>query len=144
MARELIDIIKDFRDIIKPINCKWLIQQNYEGKGLLDAAEFDKEFDQILDAAEQSCWIPVKLEELTDNEKQELAERHNVEIEDLYDYRFACPLPDDGEEVLICTKWGICITEFSSFDGEYFSFEDYNPEDVLAWMQLPAPYKGDL
>ena len=52
-------------------------------------------------------------------------------------------LPQDGQEVLITTKYGyVEKTTFYTDMGCYFEqFED--EDDVLAWMPLPKPYKKE-
>lgn len=84
-------------------------------------------------------WIPVTTRPMTEEEK----ERYKEQLEYVDDaVIFNCPLPDDGQEVLI-TVYG--ETELDTFyndaiDGCYFENRDI--EDVTAWMPLPEPYKS--
>lgn len=79
-----------------------------------------------------SKWIPIKVRALTEEEIEEFGD----ECEFIYD----CKLPDDGQEVLITTRYGVAFTTFYTDCGNYFeNYEDY--DDVLAWMPLPDPYK---
>lgn len=81
-----------------------------------------------------SGWIPIKTRAMTKEECEE------YEVDDGYIYD--CPLPDNGDEVLISTKWGVEKTTFYTDDGYYFEcYEDDG--DVLAWMPLPEPYKEE-
>ena len=51
-------------------------------------------------------------------------------------------MPDNGDEVLISTKWGVEKTTFYTDDGYYFEcYEDDG--DVIAWMPLPEPCKEE-
>lgn len=80
-------------------------------------------------------WIPIKTRPLTEEEK-------NIDwvIDCCVDYMYDCELPDDGDEVLITTKWGTVATDIfhNDCDGAYFEkFE----EDIVAWAFLPEPYK---
>ena len=83
-------------------------------------------------------WIPVTTRPMTEEEK----ESHREQLEYVDDAMiFNCPLPDDGQEVLI-TVYG--ETELDTFyndaiDGCYFENRDI--EDVRAWMPLPKPYE---
>ena len=84
-------------------------------------------------------WIPVKFRKLTEEEKKYYEELGKFdEAETAWD----CPLPDDGQDVLITTTYGdvmvstFCIDEY---DGMYF--EEVDDEYVKAWMPLPEPYK---
>ena len=86
-----------------------------------------------------SEWIPMTRRPMTEDEKE-----HYNEILEYYDDAevFDCPLPEDGQEVLI-TVYG--ETEVDTFirdevDGCYFEYRDI--DDVRAWMPLPVPYEG--
>ena len=50
-------------------------------------------------------------------------------------------LPDEGEDVLVCTRTGtVFIDSLCCDEGCYF--EDYGEMDgIVAWMPLPEPYK---
>ena len=85
-------------------------------------------------------WIPITTRPMTHEER----EYHREQLEYVDDaVIFNCPLPDDGQEVLI-TVYG--ETELDTFyndniDGCYFENRDI--EDVKAWMPLPEPFKAD-
>lgn len=85
-----------------------------------------------------SDWIPITTRPMTEEEKEQYKE--NLEyVDDAV--IFNCPLPEDGQEVLI-TVYG--ETELDTFyndavDGCYFENRDI--EDVRAWKPLPEPYK---
>lgn len=102
----------------------------------------ERERDRILKALEQeSKWIPIKTRPLTKEEKEDFAEQGYSE--DSIAFMYDCPLPDDGQEVLV-TIWGgdLRIDTFCRDDGCYF--ETYcDEDDVLAWMPLPKPYKAE-
>lgn len=83
-------------------------------------------------------WIEVKTRPLTEEEKAyySQSEYYNY-AEPMFIYD--CELPDDNQEVLITTKYGVEKTTFYSDDCAYFEqFED--EDDVLAWMPLPDKY----
>lgn len=86
-------------------------------------------------------WIPIKTRPLTEEEKEEYADLGYGE--DSVNYMYDCPLPEDGEEVLITTRHGEVNADwFYRDDGCYF--ETYCDEgDVKAWMPLPQPYKSE-
>ena len=84
-------------------------------------------------------WIPIKTRPLTDKEKEEYADLGYSE--DSISFMYDCPLPDDGQEVLVTTRYDEVRTDtFYRDDGCYF--ETYcDEDDVKAWMPLPEPYK---
>lgn len=90
-----------------------------------------KNFGDLQKAVDQDEWIEVKTRPSTYDEKQRYQD-----IIWMYD----CELPDDGQEVLITTKYG--TIEKTIYTSEHFVFEDYEGEDeVLAWMPLPELFR---
>lgn len=84
---------------------------------------------------ETITWHEVKTRPLTDEEKEEYAEFEP-------EYMFDCPLPDDGEEILVATKFGVDIDACGIDEGCYLvNRGDW--EDVLAWAKLPR-YKQNV
>lgn len=83
---------------------------------------------------QQPKWIPLSERPLTDEERKE----YGAEIGFVYD----CELPEDSQDVLVTTPYGVRQTTFYTDYGCYF--ENYEDEgDVIAWMPLPEPYKVD-
>ena len=82
-------------------------------------------------------WIPVKTRPMTEEEKEYYSE-YLFEGNGLI---YECPLPDDGQEVLITSKYGnVDKTTFYTDCGNYFeNYEDY--DEVIAWQPLPEPFK---
>lgn len=84
-------------------------------------------------------WHEIKTRPLTEEEKEYYAAR-DMEVEDMFD----CPMPEDGQEILIATKWGtdkdICCN-----DAEYgLGLEGMGDWDgVLAWAEMPQYKRGD-
>ena len=76
-----------------------------------------------MDAEEREFW-EVEIGEIAD--------------EDAYLYE---NLPEEGEEVLVCTQFGrVFIDTFCGDEGCYF--EEYGEMDgIVAWRPLPEPYK---
>ena len=91
------------------------------------------------EAAEEynGSWIAIKTRPMTEEEKEYYSE-YLFEGNGLI---YECPLPDDGQEVLITSKYGsVDKTTFYTDCGNYFeNYEDY--DEVIAWQPLPEPYK---
>ena len=82
-------------------------------------------------------WIPIKTRPMSEEEKEYYSEYLFEDNGLIYE----CPLPDDGQEVLITSKYGsVDKTTFYTDCGNYFeNYEDY--DEVIAWQPLPQPYK---
>ena len=90
-------------------------------------------------------WIPVTTRPMTEVEEKDACERLGVDHLDDYEKRmFTCPLPDDGQEILISTHWGVRL-DTCDYDPDYgFGLEENGDWDgVLAWMPLPKPYEKE-
>ena len=89
-----------------------------------------------IEALEQEPrWIPVKFRPLTDEEQDEYPD---------YCYMADCPMPDDGEEILVCTAHGGVEKDECGFEDGFYLDSGYDWQtDVVAWMPLPEPYKAE-
>lgn len=110
-----------------------------EQKALMGRVMFFTE--QLPPVTPKQKWIPIKTRPLTDKEKEEYADLGYGE--DSINFMYDCPLPDDGQEVLVTTRYDEVNTDtFYRDDGCYF--ETYcDEDDVKAWMPLPEPYKAE-
>ena len=95
----------------------------------------------------QGEWIPIKYRPITSEERKELAEHYGIEYCDtLEEKAFDCPMPEDGQRILLSRSWGVDIdVADNDIDGEGFicyGLEGNGDWDgVNAWMPLPEPYK---
>ena len=83
-------------------------------------------------------WIALVARPMTNEEREYYSEQLDYCDGDAAIYN--CPLPEEGQEVLIttCTGGVLIDTFFNDCDG--CGFEGYDIEDVKAWMPLPKPY----
>lgn len=145
----------------KPIECEDCISRaealniiNIEGKWIFNndkvyspvnvgiaLTSMKKKIKELPSIQPKPKWIPIKTRPLTNKEKEECADLGFSE--DLIDFMYDCPLPEDGEEVLITTRYDEVRTDtFYRDEGCYF--ETYcDEDDVKAWMPLPEPYKAE-
>ena len=91
-----------------------------------------------------SQWNVIIKRPMTEEEKQDY-EEYFGDIFDRDDGEQAvmyCNLPGDGDEVLICTKYGHVFIDTFEHDGYTCFFTDCDDmNDVVAWMPLPKPYE---
>lgn len=105
--------------------------------GITNASEYAKQIVQEVAEEYNGGWIPIKTRPMTEEEKEYYSE-YLFEGNGLI---YECPLPEDGQEVLITSKYGsVDKTIFYTDCGNYFeNYEDY--DEVIAWQPLPKPYK---
>ena len=88
--------------------------------------------DLLNDLPSAQRWIPFTMRELTAEEQEEHPE---------WSYIMDCPLPDDGQEILVSNGRLVWKDEFYLDDCCYLD-SDHELEGC-AWMPLPEPWKGE-
>lgn len=86
-------------------------------------------------------WIPFETRPMDDEEREHWSTQLGYDIPEEEAVTFCSTLPDDGQEVLVCNKWGhVWIDEFQN-DPDYGVGLEMNGDmdGVLAWMPLPKP-----
>lgn len=117
-----------------------------------DCKEYDHEknccprFNKVIretlkDAQPTGEWIPVKYRPMTDEEFERMKELFGEDIERDDFSVFECPMPKDGQEVLISSHWGVEKDTAHYENGEYWLDCRDNWEGVEAWMPSSEQYK---
>lgn len=94
-------------------------------------------------------WIPVKFRQMDEEEKQSikpyLEEHYGYTLDESDCILFDCPMPDDGQEVWVCSKCGNVWQDSCVIDEGIGLEENGDWEDIVAWMPFnrPEPYKGE-
>ena len=88
-------------------------------------------------------WIPVKTRPMDPEEQVEWEERLGVILTKEEAVIFTGEMPEDGQEILICSKYGH-VTVDQCINDEYgLGLESNGDWDcITAWVALPDPYKG--
>lgn len=83
-------------------------------------------------------WIPIKWHTITEEERER--EGYPKEWVTYLD----CEMPADNESILVQTHGGYICEDVCYEDGEYSLDSGYDwIEDIVAWMPMPEPWKGD-
>lgn len=133
----LIDAQPTAYDVDKVVEELKQRSKEYNSGGITNMSEYSKSIVQQVAEEYNNGWIPVKTRPMTEEEKEYYSEFLFEGNGIIYE----CTLPDDGQEVLITSKFGsVDKTTFYTDCGNYFeNYEDY--DDVLAWQPLPEPYQ---
>lgn len=88
-------------------------------------------------------WVPIKYRPMTNEEFEEYRNGFGNPDEVPDGIRvFDCPMPSDGQEVLVTLKNGEVVIDTFYNDGCCLYFEIWCDDgDVIAWQPLPEPYK---
>ena len=127
-------------DLIKAIDNAPTVEQNWKFYYEHGYAQAKREFERPTGE-----WIPVTTRPMTDDEWEELSDEAKDYIDEDEKWFFDCPMPENGQNILISTKWGVWgdTCEISSEGGiNAYYLEGHGDWDgVEAWMPLPEPYK---
>ena len=86
-------------------------------------------------------WIPIKSRPMNEEERREWSERLGYDLDDDEAVIYISQLPDDGQDVFVCTKYGrVYIDTFYNDEGCYFD-DNGDMDGIVAWMPKPEPYK---
>ena len=112
----------------------------YKDKQLLEINKKITQRIKALPSAQQ--WNIIKKTPMTEDERKEWSEKLGYDVE--YNGAFIYSnLPDDGEDVIVCTQYNrVYIDTFCQDDGCYFE-ECGDMDGIVAWMPLPEPWKGE-
>ena len=85
---------------------------------------------------ETITWHEVVKREPTDEEREAYKDEYGE-----VDYMLDCPMPDDGDEILIATPYGV-DADIVCMEGNGYSLEDWGDwDDVIAWAYMPIGKK---
>lgn len=93
--------------------------------------------DDCVSLKEVQKWIPIVIRKPTEEEKKDYFEQNHEEL----CYMIDSLMPNHGQEVLVTD--GKSVTE-DVFDMDFWNFENWDIENVIAWMPLPEPYKAEM
>ena len=87
----------------------------------------------------QEVWIPIEYRPGTEEEYAEFSKFGTCPRSEFKVY--TNEMPEDGQDVLITTKWGTVCEDIYHDDVDASYFEDHDdPDDVIAWMPKPKGY----
>ena len=97
--------------------------------------------DTFSEEISEGVWIPIEYRPGTEEEYAEFSKFGTCPRSEFKVY--TNEMPEDGQDVLITTKWGtVCEdTYHDEVDASYFEDHD-DPDDVIAWMPKPKAYIG--
>ena len=87
---------------------------------------------------EKIIWHEIYIRPPTEEEIEEYKETRGYEI----CYMIDGIMPDDGQEILIVTKWGV-DTDVCGIDGGYYLENHGDWDDVMAWAEMPKYKAGE-
>lgn len=77
-------------------------------------------------------WYEIIKRPPTEEEKLMYSETHGF----IPEYILDCPLPDDCQEILVATEWGV-DTDICGYDDGYYLENRGDWDGVLAWAEMP-------
>ena len=113
-ADDLIDAINEWLDSIEETETsKEAIKKQIQKK--------PKNYEETI------VWHEIVTRPMTPEEREEFGEA---------EYYLDCVMPEDGQEILVATKFGT-DTDISRYDGGYYLEGLGSWDDVIAWAEMP-------
>ena len=87
-------------------------------------------------------WIPFETRPMDEEERAYYSEHYGFALADEEAVIYCCQMPDHGQEVLVCSRYGHVWIDTFDDDPDYgVGFETNGDMDgLVAWMPLPKPY----
>ena len=102
-----------------------------------------KKIKELPSVQPEQRWIPVKYRPMDSEEREYWEDQFGEKLEDEDAVMFDCPMPEDGQEILVTYQKWIFIDK-CEIDGGLYGLEGFGDwEDVIAWMPLPKIYSGE-
>ena len=99
--------------------------------------------EELPSVESEQRWIPVKMRPMDTEERKYWEDQFGEELADEDAAMFDCPMPEDGQEILVSYRKRISMDK-CEIDGGCYGLEGNGDwEDVIAWMPLPEPYRDD-
>lgn len=113
--------------------------------------DHDKYFARDMEAADaieelqKPRWIKIESRPMDEEEWQYYSEHYGYNLTDDEAVTYCCQLPEHGQEVLVCGRYGRIWIDTFDDDPDYgVGFEENGDMDgIVAWMPLPAPPKEE-
>lgn len=136
MIQKQIEELKEFKEVALKAEDLW-------GKGHNVTNMVDNAIQTITDLSEKLAasnlnggWIPIETRKITEEERIEKGYPEGTETV------FTCPMPDEGEEILVSLDDGYVETDVSRNNEDGLYLENRGEWDnVTAWMPLPKAFE---
>ena len=119
---------------------KWLIDY---GMKYTDSRLAIIEWLEENSAQPEPQWIPVKMRPMDSEERKYWEDQFGEELADEDAVMFDCPMPEDGQEILVSYRKWISMDKCEIDGGCYGCEGNGDWRDIIAWMPLPECYKGE-
>ena len=120
-------------------NCLKLIRKQYNRYAITHA------IDLAVELLQMPQWNSIKYRPMTEEEVLETEEKWGIELTIDERVCFDCSMPEDNQEILVCTKWGRIYIDRCELeiDSGYGLETNGDWDGIIAWMPLPEPYKAE-
>lgn len=113
---------------------------------IIDYRDVLVECFKVLPVAQQEQrWIPIKTRPMDEEERAYYKEVFDWQLDDEDAVMFVCPMPEDGQEVWVCSKCGNVWQDTCFIDDGIWLEGNGDWLDIVAWMpfESPEPWKGE-
>lgn len=106
-------------------------------------SQMENEAADAIEELSKPHWISIESRPMDEEERRYYSEHYDYNLTDDEAIIYCCQLPEHGQEVLVCNKYGHIWLDTFDDDPDYgVGFETNGDMDgLVAWMPLPQPPK---
>ena len=106
-------------------------------------SQMENEAADAIEELSKPKWIMFESRPMDEEERRYYSEHYGYNLTDDEAIIYCCQLPEHGQEVLVCNKYGHIWLDTFDDDPDYgVGFETNGDMDgLVAWMPLPQPPK---
>lgn len=135
--------IANYQHVCRTVKCGDCPFRIEDGK--FTDCRLEKFLRELPSAEPEQRWIPVKSRPMDEEEKRYWEEHYGYAFGEDYDgIMFDCLMPEDGQEIWVCSKCGNVWQDTCEVDEGIGLEGNGDWDDIVAWMpfERPEPWKG--
>lgn len=140
MYEELVKRLREAKEKSMCGECGLNLHTGAAKKGVLFAEAAD-----AIEELSKPKWIKIESRPMDEEEREYYNEHYGYKLTDDEAVIFCCQLPEHGQEVLVCNRYGHVWIDTFDDDPDYgVGFETNGDMDgLVAWMPPPEPPKEE-
>lgn len=135
MIKDVAPLLKECEETLKELKRMGNMEVACYVQGFINS------INKLPDEDQRPQWIPLTYRPMNEEEYEDF-KREFGEFPIEEPKMFSCQMPEDDQEILVCTDIGHIYLDRCEMDECGYGLEENGDWDgIVAWMPLPEPYK---